>query len=761
MGMMTLFKPIIISDCEYQHLYVSRATTSLDNMQKKAFILLGLLTGAEMVHSQICALEKGIAGTGDGSAKEKQLHEYTIDNTNTHETTNFGLKINNTNSLKAGLRGPTLLEDFQFREKMMHFDHERIPERVVHARGVGAHGYFQSYGDYSNITAAKFLRNPDIKTPMFVRFSTVLGSRGSSDTARDVRGFATRFYTEEGLFDLVGNDVPVFFIQDAMKFPDLIHAAKPEPDTEMPQAGTAHDTTYDFFSEFPESLHTVFWAFSGRGIPRSLRMIEGFGVHTFRLVNPEGKSVFVKWHWKPLQGLSNLVWDEAQKIGGKDPDFHRRDLYTAIDNGDYPEWELGVQIIPDEDEFKYDFDLLDATKLIPESLVPVTKIGKMTLNRNVDNYFAETEQVSFHLGHVVPGIDFTNDPLLQGRLFSYLDTQLNRHGSANYHQIPINRPINAVHNNQRDGFMQTTINRGKVAYYPNSLQGNAPRVVSPQDGGYHSYRERVDGPKERGTAPSFLDYYSQTQLFYNSLTKAEQQQLVDAARFELGKTKSQSIRNKMIELINNVDHDLARRIAIAIGVEPPTTVTNPNKGKTTTGLSIEEYPKTDIKTRTVAILVADGVDNSQVESIYQSLKAKGAYPDIVAPYIGRVQNLDMMSNNTYVTTSSVLYDAIYVPGGRKSVDILLSQNSAYQYDEPIDFIREAYRHGKPIAASGEGIELIKRAGIPFNNQGPGVNEFKGVITSENSNANNLNEPFAKAILTGRFWERMRMDPANL
>ncbi|KAK9685337.1 hypothetical protein K7432_015528, partial [Basidiobolus ranarum] len=459
-------------------------------MQKKAIVLLSFLVGTELVFSQMCALEKGILGSTDGSAKKKQLDEFTIDNANTHETTNFGLKINNTNSLKAGLRGPTLLEDFQLREKIMHFDHERIPERVVHARGVGAHGYFQSYGDYSNITAAKFLRNPDVKTPVFVRFSTVLGSRGSADTVRDVRGFATRFYTEEGLFDIVGNDIPVFFIQDAIKFPDLIHAAKPEPDTEMPQAGTAHDTTYDFFSEFPESLHTVLWAFSGRGIPRSLRMVEGFGVHTFRLVNPDGKSVFVKWHWKPVQGLATLVWDEAQKIGGKDPDFHRRDLYNAINNGDYPEWELGVQIIPEEDEFKYDFDLLDATKIVPESLVPVTKIGKMTLNRNVDNYFAETEQVSFHLGHIVPGIDFTNDPLLQGRLFSYLDTQLNRHGSANYHQIPINRPINAVHNNQRDGFMQTTINKGKVAYYPNNMQGNSPRMASPKDGGFHAYADK-------------------------------------------------------------------------------------------------------------------------------------------------------------------------------------------------------------------------------------------------------------------------------
>ncbi|KAK9700424.1 hypothetical protein K7432_012210 [Basidiobolus ranarum] len=529
----------------------------------------------------------------------------------------------------------------------------------------------------------------------------------------------------------------------------------------MPQAGTAHDTTYDFFSEFPESLHTVLWAFSGRGIPRSLRMMEGFGIHTFRLVNPDGKSVFIKWHWKPVQGLATLVWDEAQKIGGKDPDFHRRDLYTAINNGDFPEWELGVQIIPEEDEFKYDFDLLDPTKIVPESLVPVTKIGKMTLNRNVDNYFAETEQVSFHLGHVVPGIDFTNDPLLQGRLFSYLDTQLNRHGSANYHQIPINRPINAVHNNQRDGFMQTTINKGKVAYFPNNLQNNSPRMASSNVGGYESYADKVDGKKERGTAPSFFDYFSQPQLFYNSLTENEQQQLIAAARFELGKTKSQLIRDKMIELLNNVDHNLARRVAIAIGVELPTEVTNVNKKKKSVGLSIEKYPKTNIKTRTVAILVADGVDNSQVEAMYNSLKSKGAYPDLVGPYLGKIKNLNMIVKNTFTTTSSVLYDAVYVPGGRKSIEMLLSQSSAFQYDEPIEFVREAYRHGKPIAATGEGVELINRAGIPYKKKGLVVNELKGVITCESPNTSEVSESFADAILTARFWDRMKMDPTEL
>ena len=421
-------------------------------------------------------------------------------------TTDQGLKINDdTNSLKAGERGATLLEDFILREKITHFDHERIPERIVHARGSGAHGYFQVYESMAKYTKAGFLQDPAVKTPVFVRFSTVAGFRGSTDLARDVRGFAVKFYTEEGNYDLVGNNIPVFFIQDSIKFPDLIHAVKPEPHNEIPQAASAHDTFWDFISLTPESMHMIMWAMSDRAIPRSLRMMEGFGIHTFRFINAEGKSHFVKFHWKPILGMHAVAWDEAQKISGKNSDFHRQDLWEAIESGAFPEWEFGVQIIPEEDEHKYPFDLLDPTKLIPEELVPVMKIGKMTLDRNVDNFFAETEQVAFHPGHLVPGIDFTNDPLLQGRLFSYTDTQLSRLGSPNFHEIPINRSINPVHNNQRDGHMRQQINVGKSSYHPNSVGGGFPQQAKIADGGFSSYEERIDARKVRARSKSFME----------------------------------------------------------------------------------------------------------------------------------------------------------------------------------------------------------------------------------------------------------------
>ncbi|MBV9022166.1 MAG: catalase, partial [Ktedonobacteraceae bacterium] len=409
-------------------------------------------------------------------------------------TTNQGVRITHTDdSLKAGERGPTLMEDFHFREKIMHFDHERIPERVVHARGAGAHGYFQVYESMAAYTKASFLQNPALKTPVFVRFSTVVGSRGSADTVRDVRGFATKFYTSDGVFDLVGNNIPIFFIQDAIKFPDLVHAVKPEPPNEIPQAATAHDTAWDFFSLLPEATHMVMWLLSDRALPRSFRMMEGFGIHSFRFVNEQGKACFVKFHWKPLLGMHSLTWDESQKMAGQDPDWLRRDLWEAIKMGDYPEFELGVQIIDESDEFAFAFDLLDATKILPEELVPVRRIGKMTLNRNPDNFFAETEQVAFHPGHVVPGIDVSNDPLLQGRLFSYLDTQLIRLGGPNFAQIPINRPLAPVHNNQRDGYQQHTINQGQASYYPNSLGSGCPMLAPESAHGYVHYAEKVEG----------------------------------------------------------------------------------------------------------------------------------------------------------------------------------------------------------------------------------------------------------------------------
>src|ERR1700722_14382561 len=432
-------------------------------------------------------MAKKVRGTS-GDLKSEDLQRNTDSGEGQFMTTDHGLRINDDqNSLKGGDRGPTLLEDFILREKITHFDHERIPERVVHARGAAAHGVFKLYKSIPSLTKAQFLNDTAIETPVFVRFSTVAGSRGSSDLARDVRGFAVKFYTSEGNFDLVGNNMPVFFIQDAIKFPDLIHAVKPEPHNEIPQAASAHDTFWDFISVMPESMHMIMWVMSDRAIPRSLRMMEGFGIHTFRLINDQGKSVFVKFHWKPLLGVHSVTWDEAQKISGKNSDFHRLDLFEAIESGVFPEWEFGVQIIPEADEHKFDFDLLDPTKLVPEELVPVVPIGKMTLNRNPDNFFAETEQVAFHPGHIVPGIDFTNDPLLQGRLFSYTDTQLIRLGGPNFHEIPINRPVVPVHNNQRDGHMRQQINTGKTAHGPNMMSGGCPFQAGRMQGGFTSF----------------------------------------------------------------------------------------------------------------------------------------------------------------------------------------------------------------------------------------------------------------------------------
>jgi catalase len=519
-----------------------------------------------------------------GKPLAKQTHEDVVGNPKTDEmaqnredgygkflTTNQGLRVNDDqNQLKAGERGPTLLEDFIYREKMTHFDHERIPERVVHARGVAAHGYFEAYNDNANLSRAAFLQ-PGAVTPVFTRFSTVAGSRGSSDMARDVRGFSVKFYTEEGIYDLVGNNIPVFFIQDAIKFPDFIHAVKPEPHNEIPQAASAHDTFYDFISINPETTHMLLWVMSDRGLPRSLRMMEGFGVHTFRLVNAEGKARFVKFHWKPLLGTHSVAWEEAQQISGKDPDYHRRDLWANIEGGNYPEWELGVQVIEEEDERKFDFDILDSTKLIPEEQVPVIKLGKMVLNRNVDNYFAETEQVAFCLSHIVPGIDFSNDPLLQGRLFSYLDTQLKRLGGPNFHEIPINRSLAPVHNGQRDGHMRQTINKGNVAYGVNKLNHGYPKQAKASEGGFVSSYERVEGHKIRLRSKSFVDHYSQAKLFWNSQTDAEKMHIVKALRFELSHVQHLEIQERTLVQLAQVDHDLARRVAEGLGMDVPSS----------------------------------------------------------------------------------------------------------------------------------------------------------------------------------------------
>ncbi|HSZ33349.1 MAG TPA: catalase, partial [Puia sp.] len=588
--------------------------------------------------------------------KVADLNMNTETGVNEFMTTDQGLRINDDqNSLKAGERGATLLEDFILREKITHFDHERIPERIVHARGAAAHGYFQVYKSMAHYTKAGFLNNTAVKTPVFARFSTVAGSRGSSDLARDVRGFSIKFYTEEGIYDMVGNNIPVFFIQDAIKFPDLIHAVKPEPHNEIPQAASAHDTFWDFISLMPESAHMIMWVMSDRAIPRSLRMMEGFGVHTFRLVNEAGKSVFVKFHWKPLLGVHSVAWDEAQIISGKDPDFHRRDLFDAIESGAFPEWELGIQVVEEKDEHKFPFDLLDPTKLIPEELVPVQRIGKMVLNRNPYNYFAETEQVAFHPGHLVPGIDFSNDPLLQGRLFSYTDTQLSRLGSPNFHEIPINRSTNTVHNNQRDGHMRQQINKDHSSYNPNSLGGGCPFQAKATEGGFTSYNERIDAKKIRARSQSFFDHFSQATLFYNSQSEAEKNHLTNALRFELGKVGTVAIRQRMIGILSQIDKTLATNVADALGLkvikpEQPINHSIPADGNpsrfqpktvdqkinSSAALSMENTPKDTIKSRKIAVIAAEGVNGAQVEQMKKALMKEGATVDLIAPRLGDI-----------------------------------------------------------------------------------------------------------------------------
>src|SRR5689334_2716101 len=671
-------------------------------------------------------------GLGANNLKLDDLTPNVEDSAGEFLTTDQGIRVNdNQNSLKAGDRGPTLIEDFIFREKMTHFDHERIPERVVHARGSGAHGVFQVYTSLADLTSAAFLHDPDLETPVFVRFSTVVGSRGSADTVRDVRGFATKFYTQEGNFDLVGNNMPVFFIQDAIKFPDMVHAVKPEPHNEIPQAATAHDTFWDFISLMPESMHMIMWVMSDRAIPRSFRMMEGFGVHTFRFINDIGKARFVKFHWKPLLGLHAVVWDEAQKISGKDPDFHRRDLWESIESGNYPEWELGVQIVEEKDEHNFDFDLLDPTKIIPEEIVPVQRIGRLTLNRNPDNFFAETEQVAFHIGNIVPGIDFTNDPLLQGRLFSYLDTQLTRLGGPNFHEIPINRPVVPIHNNNRDGFMRQTINRGRTSYDPNSLRGGCPFQAGMDMSGFASYAERIDAEKVRERSARFFDHFSQATLFYRSQSPAEQNHIVRALRFELGKVETPPIRERMLGLLAQVDTDLANRVASGLGLNVPKKLEKPMNMSVPADADprkfqpkrVEEelepspalrmvdnpnFPMKSIQTRKIAFLVADGFNDASVLDMKMSLMKAGAKALTVAPRLGVLSGAGGETLNadfSFSTGASVLFDAVYVPDGEVSVSALQAE------PEAANFLREAYQHCKTIAAHGAGVQLLENAGL--------------------------------------------------
>jgi catalase len=628
-------------------------------------------------------------------------------------TTNFGQPVaDNQHSLKAGLRGPALLEDFILREKITHFDHERIPERIVHARGSAAHGFFECYRPMADYTRASFLSEAGKRTPVFVRFSTVAGERGSTDTPRDVRGFATKFYTDEGNFDIVGNNIPVFFIQDAMKFPDLVHALKPEPHHAMPQAASAHDTFWDFVSLMPESTHMLMWVMSDRALPRSFRTMQGFGVHTFRLINARGRSSFVKFHWTPVAGTHSLDWDESVKISGADPDYTRRDLWESIEAGVFPEYELGFQIFDEEQAEEFSFDVLDATKIVPEELVPITPVGRMVLDRNPDNFFAETEQVAFGVQNMVPGFDFSNDPLLSGRIHSYFDTQLSRLGGPNFHEIPINSSVAQVHNNQRDGLHRQAIHRGRVAYEPNSLAGGCPFQAGAA--GFTSFPEPIADDKLRGKPEKFADHYTQATLFWNSQTSYEKDHIVRAFRFELTKVQVPAIRQRTVSMLRNVSDELAQRVADGIGIKlpkPMPRLVEPSTPEVTVSpaLSLAARPGDgSIRGRKIAILVAAGTEGRAVAGMAKSLGEAGAVVRLVAARLGTVAGGALEADATLETMPSVLFDAVIVPDGQDAAVNLSSLGQA------LEFLKDQYRHCKPILMLGAGESVVAAAGIPLD-----------------------------------------------
>ena len=666
--------------------------------------------------------------------------------------------VHTDDSLKAGARGPTLMDDFHLREKVMHFDHERIPERVVHARGAAAHGVFEANGAAADLTSAAFLQ-AGARTPVFTRFSTVVGSRGSADTVRDVRGFATKFYTDDGVFDLVGNNIPVFFIRDGIKFPDLVHAAKPEPDREIPQAQTAHTTFWDFVSMIPESPHMLMWVMSDRAIPRSYRMMEGFGVHTFRLVNARRETFLVKFHWKPVLGVHGLVWDEALTLNGTDPDFHRRDLFNAIGAGAFPQWELGVQVMPDTDDQYFEgIDLLDATKLVPEELAPVQPIGTLTLNRNPTNFFAEVEQVAYHVGHLVRGIEVVDDPLMHARLFSYLDTQLTRLGGPNFNQIPINRPTVPVNDNFRDGFSQQAVHHGRTPYLPNAVGGGCPFLAGAEDGGYDHVPREVHGAKVRERGPD--DEYAQARLFWNSMTVVERDHIVDAYTFELSKVDVPAVVERMVTRLSIVDEELASRVCVGLGLPFPVViddaadaavadeeVPDPTGGlEASPALAMvteDEFPPDG---RVVQILAADGADLAGIRTVAEAVLAAGAAPHVVAPHKGAIagkrRGTSLPVDRSFLTACSAEADALVIASGAG-----LSADPAV-----LTYVQTAFRHCKPIAVWGDGVELLAAAGIDV--------EAPGVTTSERAT-----KAFAKALLGSmavhRHWDRAGVHPTTL
>jgi len=659
-------------------------------------------------------------------------------------TTDQGVLISdNQNSLKAGTRGPTLLEDFVLREKIFNFDHERIPERIVHARGSGAHGYFEATEDISHLSRAHVFKK-GMKTPVFARFSNVAGGSGSVDTPRDVRGFAVKFYTNEGNWDLVGNNMPVFFIQDAIKFPDLIHAVKMEADRGYPQAATAHDTFWDWATLMPESTHMQLWAMSDRGLPRSLRMMEGFGIHTFQLVNESGDAHFVKFHWKPKLGVQSTLWDETTKIQGADNDYHRKDLFEAIESGMYPEWQLGIQVFDKEFADAQPYDVLDSTKLIPEEDVPVKFIGRMVLNRNPDNFFAETEQVAFCPSHVVPGIDFSDDPLLQGRLFSYLDTQKSRLGTSNFHQLPINHPKVPVRNFQRDGMMQMSIPKGRANYEPNSLyeadEPTGPRAC-PFMAAFHT-SSHVTGPRERGPKlrardERFADHYSQARQFWKSLTESEQNHTVGGFVFELSQVSLSQVPKRAVANLRNVDESLARRVAKGLGIEFPKKskpVREPVDLPASPALSIHRNAKHTVEGRKIGILINEGSDKGKIERLKKMIKEHNGVPAVIAPRAHGIKLSDgskVDADGILAGMPSVLFDAVAVVLSNKGTDQLLKESAAVQW------VQDAYAHLKAIAYTKESERLLKKGGVDTNQ--------KGISTD-------LGSEFIKDAGT-RFWKR--------
>jgi len=680
-----------------------------------------------------------------------------IDNTNKLLTSNDGVPIHdNNNTLKAGSRGPSLMQDHLFLDKLMHFDRERIPERVVHARGSAAHGYFEATADVSAYTKADFL-NKGKTTPLFLRFSTVAGFKGSTDLARDVRGFSIKFYTQEGNYDFVGNNIPVFFIQDAMNFPDLVHAVKPEPNNEMPQAASAHDTFWDFISLMPEAAHMSMWVMSDRAIPRSLRMLEGFGVHTFKFVNEQGKGTFVKFHWKPKLGAHAVAWNEAQKISGFDADFHRRDLWEAIENGDFPQWDLAVQLIPEEDELKYSFDILDPTKIIPEELVPLQIIGTMTLNKNPENFFAETEQAAFDPGRLVPGIDFSDDPLLQGRVFSYLDTQNYRLGGPNFHELPINRPINGKHNNQKDGFAKSDIPTGNVSYFPNSIASGCPyHAMLNGEKGFESHEQPIKEKKVRRRSDSFADHFTQARLFFKSQTAAEQNHIINAFSFELSKIKSEQIRLRELAILNQIDVKLAEQVGKNLGLVPPKeldelTLTfvrqnhpnypiKPKKPEVEKSEALSMVVKAGegtIATRKVAFLIDEGVSLASMKKLEDALKAEGATAVYIASHVGTVNSKEGQTiavQHSYLTDVSVCFDAFYTPDGDSVQE--LENNPDY-----LQFVNEGFRHCKALAFA-KGAEKLMNKSL--------ITKDEAVIVE---GQDRWVEEFIKAMKQHRLWTR--------